>query len=87
MHIHTRPRTHTYTYTQINNCVVLGQTTIGPNCSISNSVLCAGAVVEEGCNLTDCQVSSGKVVPANTKAKGESFNDTDGMGENDGEGW
>ena len=58
---------------KLNNCVIEGAVKIGPNCIIQNSVICAGATIEEGCSLNDCQVGADFKVPASTKAKGESF--------------
>ena len=46
---------------------------IGPNCVIQNTVICAGAEIEAGCSLNDCQVGTNFTVPGATKAKGESF--------------
>jgi carbonic anhydrase/acetyltransferase-like protein (isoleucine patch superfamily) len=36
-------------------------------------VICAGAFIYDKCNIDDCQVAAGAIVPANTQAKQEIF--------------
>ena len=45
--------------------------TIGEGVVIQNSVICAGAVVESGCNLNDVGIGAKAKIVANSKLKGE----------------
>jgi ADP-glucose pyrophosphorylase len=47
--------------------------TVGDNTILQNSVIGSGCKIGENCNLNECQVTSGKDVPAGTKEKGEAF--------------
>ena len=58
---------------RLNNVVVLDNVTIGENTILQNSIIGAGCQIGENCNLNDCQVAPGRVIPAGTKEKGESF--------------
>ena len=62
---------------RLNNVIVMDHVTVGENCVLQNSILGEGCIIGENCNLNDCQVPPGKVVPAGTKEKGESFMDVD----------
>ena len=62
---------------RLNNVIVMDHVTVGENCVLQNSILGEGCIIGENCNLNDCQVPPGKIVPAGTKEKGESFMDVD----------
>jgi NDP-sugar pyrophosphorylase family protein len=60
---------------RLNNVVLMDNVVVKDNCILQNSILGKGCTIGENCNLNDCQVAPGKVVPAGTKEKGESFMD------------
>lgn len=60
---------------RLNNSIVMEGASIGDNTIIQNSVVGAGSFVGENCNLNECQVPPGKIIPAGTKEKGETFSD------------
>jgi NDP-sugar pyrophosphorylase family protein len=58
---------------RLNNVIIMNDVVIGENTILQNSIIGTGCRVGENCNLNDCQVAPGKVIPAMTKEKGESF--------------
>jgi hypothetical protein len=58
---------------RLNNCVIQDNVKIGDNVILQNSVVGANASIGDNCNLNECQVAPGKVVPSGTKEKGETF--------------
>jgi NDP-sugar pyrophosphorylase family protein len=58
---------------RLNNCVIQDNVKIGDNVILQNSVVGANASIGDNCNLNECQVAPGKVVPPGTKEKGETF--------------
>lgn len=47
------------------------------SCTIQNSIICAGAIIESGCNLNECYIGAGAVIAANSKLKSESVSARD----------
>lgn len=60
---------------RLNNTLIMDNATVGDNTILQNSIIGEGCTIGENCNLNDCQVPNGKVIPAGTKEKGESFVD------------
>eukprot|EP00981_Chlorochromonas_danica_P005946 scaffold1243_cov173-Ochromonas_danica.AAC.7 len=52
---------------KLNNCIIMDGVTIGEN------IICDRAIIENGCNLNECNVASGYKVVASTKVRGEAF--------------
>ena len=53
----------------INNCRFLSR----DSCTIQNTVLSAGCVVENNCNINECNVGCGAKIAAGSKIKSESI--------------
>jgi NDP-sugar pyrophosphorylase family protein len=62
---------------RLNNVVLIEDVEIGENTILQNTVVASQARIAENCNLNDCQVGPGHVMPAGTKAKVESFTAVD----------
>jgi hypothetical protein len=60
---------------KLNNVVVMDGATISPNLVLQQCLMGANARIGTSCNLKDCQVGPGMLVPAGTRSteKGEAF--------------
>ncbi|GAX18689.1 translation initiation factor eIF-2B subunit gamma [Fistulifera solaris] len=62
---------------RLNNVVLIEDVEIGENTILQNTVVASQVRIAENCNLNDCQVGPGHIMPAGTKAKVESFTAVD----------
>mmetsp|Transcript_23200 Transcript_23200/g.35825 ORF Transcript_23200/g.35825 Transcript_23200/m.35825 type:complete len:92 (-) Transcript_23200:180-455(-) len=58
---------------KLNNVVIMDDVDVGNETILQNTVVSAGCIIGDNCNLNDCQIGPGAQVEAFTKVKGEAI--------------
>lgn len=60
-------------HTKLTGSVLMKDARVGARVTLTNTILCSGAIVEDECQLVDCIVEANSKVPAGTCEKNETF--------------
>ena len=58
---------------KLNHCILMDYVTVGNDTTIQNSILCKNSVVQEKCNINDCQIAAGASVAGGSRLRNDSI--------------
>ncbi|EME26103.1 translation initiation factor eIF-2B gamma subunit isoform 2 [Galdieria sulphuraria] len=58
---------------KLNGCIVMDHVIIGDDCHLQNCIISSNCHILEGCKLKHCTTAASVTIPADTRAKDESF--------------
>lgn len=58
---------------KLNHCILMDYVKVGNDTTIQNSILCNSSIVQERCNINDCQVAARATVPAGSRLRNDSI--------------